>query len=77
MRIVFRGDSSFCRWKMLHSCEKNQEYIVGLAQNARLLPILQPQIAQAGHRSYDRQLEWSEATSPERNYSVSFFSAAA
>lgn len=37
VRIIFRGDSGFCRWRMLSWCEKNGvEYIVGLAKNSRL-----------------------------------------
>lgn len=36
--IIFRGDSGFCRWKMLRWCERqNVRYIVGLAKNSRLL----------------------------------------
>ena len=37
VRIVFRGDSGFCRHKMLGWCERHGVgYIVGLAKNARL-----------------------------------------
>ena len=37
VRIVFRGDSGFCRWKMLAWAErKGVGYIAGLAKNARL-----------------------------------------
>lgn len=37
VRIVFRGDSGFCRWKMLRWCERHEVgYIVGLAKNSRL-----------------------------------------
>jgi hypothetical protein len=37
VRIVFRGDSGFCRWKMLRWCEKNRvNYIVGIGKNPRL-----------------------------------------
>ncbi|MCH8240075.1 MAG: IS1380 family transposase [Proteobacteria bacterium] len=37
VRIIFRGDSGFCRHKMLDWCERtNVGYIVGLAKNARL-----------------------------------------
>lgn len=40
VRIIFRGDSGFCRWKMLRWCERHQvNYIVGLAKNARLLAL--------------------------------------
>jgi hypothetical protein len=38
VRIVFRGDSGFCRHRMLRWCEGHEvDYIVGIAKNARLL----------------------------------------
>lgn len=37
VRLIFRGDSGFCRWRILNWCERNRvDYIVGLAQNNRL-----------------------------------------
>jgi hypothetical protein len=54
VKIILRGDSGFCRWKMLRWCERHQvKYIVGLAQNARLKAMLAPQLAQAeaGHQA--------------------------
>ena len=37
VKITFRGDGGFCRWKMLRWCEKNDvDYIVGIAKNSRL-----------------------------------------
>ena len=37
VEIVFRGDSGFCRWKLLRWCERHDvRYIVGLARNTRL-----------------------------------------
>ncbi|MFQ5641583.1 MAG: IS1380 family transposase [bacterium] len=37
VKIVFRGDSGFCRWKMLRWCDRHGiGYIVGLAKNKRL-----------------------------------------
>ena len=37
VRIIFRGDSGFCRHRMLGWCERNNvKYIVGIAKNARL-----------------------------------------
>ena len=37
VKIIFRGDSGFCRWKMLRWCDRHQvDYIVGIAKNARL-----------------------------------------
>jgi hypothetical protein len=48
VKIIFRGDSGFCRWKMLRWCEKNNVgYLVGLAKNARLQAMLAPLMAQA------------------------------
>ncbi len=37
VRIIFRGDSGFCRWRMLSWCERHAvDYIVGIAKNNRL-----------------------------------------
>ena len=37
VRLTVRGDSGFCRWKMLHWCEwAGVDYIIGLARNPRL-----------------------------------------
>ena len=42
VRIVFRGDSGFCRQRILNYCERaGVHYIVGLARNARLQGITQ------------------------------------
>lgn len=38
VEIIFRGDSGFCRWRMLRWCERhNVRYLVGIAKNPRLL----------------------------------------
>ena len=48
VKIILRGDSGFCRWKMLRWCERHGVgYIVGLAKNARLTALLAPLLAQA------------------------------
>ena len=48
VKIILRGDSGFCRWKMLRWCERHRVgYLVGLAQNARLKAMLQLGMAQA------------------------------
>ena len=48
VRIIFRGDSGFCRHKMLSWCErKNVKYLVGIAQNKRLLKQSEKLINQA------------------------------
>lgn len=37
VRIVFRGDSGFCRWRMLRWCDSHGiGYIIGVAKNPRL-----------------------------------------
>jgi hypothetical protein len=42
VRIVFRGDSGFCRQRIINYCERaGVHYIVGLARNARLEQITQ------------------------------------
>lgn len=48
VKIIFRGDSGFCRHEMLTWCEKNNvHYIIGLARNKRLEAILKPSMEQA------------------------------
>ena len=57
VKITFRGDSGFCRWKMLRWCEKHGVfYIVGLAKNSRLKKTAQPLVEQA-----ERQFKASDA----------------
>ena len=37
VKIVFRGASGFCRWRMLGWCERHSvDYIVGIARNPSL-----------------------------------------
>jgi len=48
VRIIFRGDSGFCRWKMLRWCDRRDvHYIVGLAQNKRLKRLTRREIVTA------------------------------
>ena len=43
VRIVFRGDSGFCRWRMMRWCDRNGVYyILGLAKNPVLKRLAQP-----------------------------------
>ena len=54
--ITFRGDSGFCRHKMLTWCERHGvNYIVGLAKNKRLNRLGQPWIEQARQRYQTEQ----------------------
>ena len=37
VRIIFRADSGFCRWRMMRWCDRhNVDYIIGLAKNSVL-----------------------------------------
>ena len=50
VRIIFRGDSGFCRWRMLSWCERHDiGYIVGIAQNKRLNALTAPLQRDAEH----------------------------
>ena len=43
VKLILRGDSGFCRWKMLRWCERaGVNYIVGLARNRRLQALGRP-----------------------------------
>jgi len=48
VKIIFRGDSGFCRWRMLSWCDRNNVgYIVGLSRNSRLNKLSQDLHGQA------------------------------
>jgi hypothetical protein len=48
VKIILRGDSGFCRWRLLRWCDNHGvSYLFGLARNARLERELQPTIAEA------------------------------
>ena len=48
VKIVFRGDSGFCRWRLLRWCEDPAvDYIVGLAKNSRVLALAEGLMEQA------------------------------
>jgi len=48
VRIIFRGDSGFCRWRMLRWCERHAiGYIVGIAKNKRLDAFIKPHLDEA------------------------------
>jgi hypothetical protein len=57
VKIVFRGDSGFCRWRLLRWCEDHGVgYIVGLAKNNRLLALTEGLMEQA-RRQYESTKE--------------------
>lgn len=48
VRIVLRGDSGFCREKLMAWCEENHvDYVFGLAKNKRLVKILGKELHEA------------------------------
>jgi len=48
VRILFRGDSGFARWKLMRWCEKNRvDYVIGLARNKVLERVAEPFMAEA------------------------------
>jgi hypothetical protein len=58
VRIVFRADSGFCRWRMLAWCERHDvRYIVGIARNKRLTHQARHVIADAQQRFERTQLK--------------------
>lgn len=53
LRIVFRGDRGFCRWRMLSWCERHGvDYIVGIAKNPRLKRFSAP-FLRAAEQAYE------------------------
>ena len=64
VRIILRADSGFCRWKMLRWCERHDvDYVVGLAQNKRLLALAGPLMQRAEqafekHQCKQRKFHW-------------------
>jgi hypothetical protein len=51
-RIIMRGDSGFCRWKLMRWCDNHDvEYLLGPAKNSRLLQQTQPLLDEA-HECY-------------------------
>lgn len=51
VKIIFRGDSGFCRHTLLYWCEHhNVHYIVGLAKNPRLIKLSKPVLDQAAEQ---------------------------
>jgi hypothetical protein len=54
VKIIFRADSGFCRWKMLSWCEKNNvKYIVGIARNKRL-EAMSSRLARKAEKGFNR-----------------------
>lgn len=64
VRITIRGDSGFCRWKLMRSCDcLGVKYIFGLAKNSRLQALVSD-LKQQAEKDYEatgqkqRQFTW-------------------
>jgi hypothetical protein len=64
VRLIFRADSGFCRWKLMRWCDSNGVgYAIGLARNTRLLELAGPWMHAAANcweRGYGRQRLFGE-----------------
>lgn len=48
VRIIFRGDSGFCRWRSMQWCDSHEvDYILGLAKNSRVGEMADPFVSEA------------------------------
>ncbi len=55
VRIIFRTDSGFCRWKLLRYCDKNDiGYVVGLPRNKVLERMAKPFVP-AAQEQYEQE----------------------
>lgn len=64
VRIVLRGDSGFCRWRLLRWCDRHDvQYVIGLAKNKRLTAqarTWQTQAEEAFQATQDKQRLFGE-----------------
>ena len=66
VRVIFRGDGAFARKHILHWCENNNVgYITGIAQNKRLLKLVEPTLKLAKTNFEATQTKQKEFTSFE------------
>jgi hypothetical protein len=69
VEIVFRGDSGFCRWRMMRWCDNHRVgYIVGLAKNTRINAIASDLMAQA-------EAQFEETGEKQRLFSETMYAA--
>lgn len=69
VRILLRGDSGFCRTRLLSWCERNEvNYVVGLAKNSRLLAL-------SAFWREAAALAWDVTQAPQRFFSEFMYAA--
>jgi Transposase DDE domain group 1 len=60
VRLILRGDSGFCRWRLMRWCDSHGiGYILGLARNSRLETLAAPWLHEAASR-------WAATRQPQR-----------
>jgi hypothetical protein len=70
VKLIIRGDSGFCRWRLMRWCDHNGiGYILGLARNRRLEALLQPWLHEAAAR-------WQRCQQPQRLFASLHYAAA-
>jgi hypothetical protein len=68
VQILVRGDSGFCREKLMAWCQREGiDYVFGLAQNPRLKKLIEEQMAQA-------EQQYTETKAPVRVFTEFFYS---
>jgi hypothetical protein len=69
VRIILRGDSGFCRWRLMRWCDSNGVgYILGLSRNSRLQDLAAPLMHQAAAR-------WEATGQPQRRFGTFAYAA--
>jgi hypothetical protein len=70
VKIIVRGDSGFCRWRLMRWCDHNGiGYILGLARNRRLEALLEPWLHEAA-------AGWQRCRQPQRLFASLYYAAA-
>jgi hypothetical protein len=70
VRIIFRADSGFCRWRLMRWCDSNGVgYVIGLARNVRLQAL-------AGPWTHAAATCWDMTGQPQRLFGEFHYAAA-
>jgi hypothetical protein len=69
VKLIIRGDSGFCRWRLMRWCDPNGiGYILGLARNRRLEALWEPWLHEAPAR-------WQRCRQPQRLFASLHYAA--
>jgi Transposase DDE domain group 1 len=69
VKIIVRGDSGFCRWRLMRWCDHHGiGYLLGLARNRRLETLLEPWLHEAAAR-------WQRCQQPQRLFASLHYAA--